>query len=208
MGSIVAGFVFKKYFTSSSQKLSYLTFFTVLLSVTSILPIYSSTFVALITVISIRNFCSQMLETPCQGIYIYTLGCKKSQPFVMVFHCTVGIGFLLGPLVIGPFFPDNPGQNGSERVCNFTRNSESENNLNRIDDVMENIQWPYWIVLIGHLVCGIFYILLIHLPYEMPGKMIKKNILAFFLLQISPQEQIPSLHTYVMNQSLIFICSS
>ena len=126
----------------------------------------------------------------------------------MVFHCTVGIGFLLGPLVIGPFFPDNPGQNGSERVCNFTRNSESENNLNRIDDVMENIQWPYWIVLIGHLVCGIFYILLIHLPYEMPGKMIKKNILAFFLLQISPQEQIPSLHTYVMNQSLIFICSS
>ena len=74
IGAIVAAMIFKKYFVSSNQKLSYLILLTLLTGFTAILPVYCSTLPALIFVISLRMFFGQMLEVPCQGIYVYTLG--------------------------------------------------------------------------------------------------------------------------------------
>ena len=74
LGAVLAAMTFKKYFVTSRQKLLYLTVMTILMTFTSILPVYTSTFWILIGVISLRNFIGQMLELPCQGIYVYTLG--------------------------------------------------------------------------------------------------------------------------------------
>ena len=74
LGAIIAAMIFKKYFVSSNQKLSYLILLTLLTGVTAILPVYCSTLPALIFVISLRMFFGQMLEVPCQGMYVYTLG--------------------------------------------------------------------------------------------------------------------------------------
>ena len=74
VGSVIGGLIFKTYFVSEAQKLSYLVVFTLLLAISSILPLYSSTFATLIFVVSLRTFLGQILEIPCQGIYVYTLG--------------------------------------------------------------------------------------------------------------------------------------
>ena len=74
IGAILAAMIFKKYFVSANQKLSYLILLTLLIGITSILPVYCSSLPALIFVVSLRMFFGQMLEVPCQGMYVYTLG--------------------------------------------------------------------------------------------------------------------------------------
>ena len=84
LGAVIAAMTFKKYFVTSRQKLSYLIVMTILMTFTSVLPVYTSTFWVLIVGISFRSFIGQMLELPCQGIYVYTLGKNLLKQF---YHC-------------------------------------------------------------------------------------------------------------------------
>jgi hypothetical protein len=146
---------------------------------TAVLPPYSRSFEGLIFVVSLRAFIGQMLEIPCQGIYIHTMGPERSQSLIMLFHCTVGFGFLLGPLIIRPFFPEQTLAE-HEEVCNpdlqHHLNPVSLNrslDLNQIEEidvnVLDSIKWPYWIVMYGHLISCLGYLAVMMLPYKMPG---------------------------------------
>ena len=74
IGAVIAAMIFKKYFVTSTQKLCYLMIITILTGMTSILPIFCHSFTLLILVVALRAFLGQMLEIPCQGLYVYTLG--------------------------------------------------------------------------------------------------------------------------------------
>lgn len=169
-GAILSGFFFKKFIVSSSQKLSYFSFLTILLAVCSVLPLYADSFATLILVISIRFFLAMLLETPCQGMFVYTLGPERSRPFNMLFHCTVSVGFLLGPIVIGPFFPETESKDNIEEICNGTSTSgKVESHLSEdFMQVIESIKMPYWTMLYGHLFCAFGYIILMFNQAKMP----------------------------------------
>lgn len=165
--------IFKKYFKSSCQKLTYLIVCTIICGISSLLPIYTKSFFWLIFAASLRQFTGQMLEVPCQGLYVYTLGAKRSQPFVMLFHCTVGIGFMLGPILIRPFFPQQT-LNQRNEMCSsqnlmligaHNRSSSSDS----LESIIETIKWPYWIVFYGHIVCAVGYFAVMLSPFKMPG---------------------------------------
>ena len=74
VGAVISGLIFKTYFVSATQKLSYFILCTLLLAFTSILPLYSSTFSTLLLVVSIRQFLGQILEIPCQGKSLFLCG--------------------------------------------------------------------------------------------------------------------------------------
>ena len=74
LGAVIAALIFKKHFITSTQKLSYLMVLSILTGLTSILPIFCTTFNLLILAVALRAFFGQMLEIPCQGLYVYTLG--------------------------------------------------------------------------------------------------------------------------------------
>ena len=98
-------------------------------------------------------------------------GSKISQPFIMLFHCTVAMGFLMGPVIIRPFFPDENPSDMNE-VCHFDNITTSENidNYNEVKEVINSIKWPFYITLFGHIFCAIGYGAVMMLPYEMPGR--------------------------------------
>ena len=79
VGAVISGLIFKTYFVSATQKLSYFILCTLLLALTSILPLYSSTFSTLLLVVSIRQFLGQILEIPCQGKSLFPCGQYLSQ---------------------------------------------------------------------------------------------------------------------------------
>lgn len=166
VGAVISGFIFKKHFVSSKQKLSYLCIMTLLMAATSILPLYTSSLPWLILVVSARQFLGQMVELPCQGLYVHTLGPKKSQPLIMLFHCTVAVGFLLGPLIIGPFFPTSMGKN--EGVCSGGLSSDSVQLNHDVQNVIESIKTPYWFMFYGHCICAVGYLLLTRISVPMP----------------------------------------
>ena len=142
------------------------------MALTCILPLYCSTFSTLIFVVSLREFFGQIVELPCQGIYVYTLGAKRSQPFIMLFHCTVAIGFFLGPVILGPFFPEEKeNHNQNDDICNgnATKSGNSDNNVN---EVIESIKWAYWIMVFGHIFSALGYLaILLSSSFRMPGKL-------------------------------------
>ena len=109
----------------------------------------------------------------------FIIGSQVSQPFIMFFHCTVGMGFLLGPVMIRPFFPEES-PNDRNHVCQFENHNDtnddimtdiSNNNDNDFDlnVVLDSIKWPFYFTLSGHLICALGYAIVLMLPYEMPG---------------------------------------
>ena len=105
LGALIAATIFKKYVRKPSWKILYFFGLTILVAMLSYCTPKVTSFRMLIMVYFLRQMFGQMLEIPCQGMYVYTLGSKASQPFIMLFHCTVGFGFVLGPILISPFFP-------------------------------------------------------------------------------------------------------
>ena len=98
----------------------------------------------------------------------------------MFFHCTVGMGFLLGPVMIRPFFPEES-LNDRNQICQFENDTSdiiisdaddisSNNNDFDLNVVLDSIKWPFYFTLIGHLICALGYAIVLMLPYEMPGK--------------------------------------
>ena len=185
VGSVIGGLIFKTYFVSATQKLSYLIIFTLLLALTCVLPLYSSTFSTLTFVVSLRQFFGQILELPCQGIYVYTLGAKRSRPFIMLFHCTVAIGFFLGPVILGPFFPEEKEGDHSQNndICNGTSTKSDNSDSSNVIEVIESIKWAYWIMVFGHIFSALGYLaILLSSSFRMPGKLlIILNTAAVFL---------------------------
>ena len=96
-------------------------------------------------------------------------GPEASQAFIMLFHCTVGMGFLLGPLLIRPFFPEQSLQEREELCWHNSSNSDDLDNF-KIENltVIDDIKWPYWIMSLGHCLCAFGYLIVMFLPYEMP----------------------------------------
>jgi len=44
------------------------------------------------------------------------------------------------------------------------------------ENILEMIQWPYWIVGIGHVAFSFGYIAMNYLPYQMPSKLKLRGI--------------------------------
>ena len=102
--------------------------------------------------------------------YDFDSGAKRSQPFVMLFHSTVAIGFFLGPVILGPFFPENEDDNQKNDICNGTSAKSDRSDTSNVDEVIESIKWAYWIMLIGHILCAIGYLAIYFSPaFKMPG---------------------------------------
>lgn len=111
LGALIAANIFKKHIKKPSWKILYFLGLTIAIALLSYCTPKVTSFHMLIFVYFLRQMVGQMLEIPCQGMYVYTLGSKASQPFIMLFHCTVGFGFVLGPILISPFFPkESPGE--------------------------------------------------------------------------------------------------
>ncbi len=90
-----------------------------------------------------------------------------SRPFVMGHHFTIAVGFLLGPLIIHPFLPDGANKDASCQLGGKNATSSVEADLNE-DEV--NLYWPFGISAVAHVICGICYLLIIKLPWKMPGE--------------------------------------
>ena len=97
----------------------------------------------------------------------------------MGFHFSVALGFSLGPFLIRPFFPEADDKSSHE-VCHLSNDSISNNptlNSNIVQkpdidlNVLEIIKWPYIIVACGHFLFSVMYLLIIYLPYPMPGNL-------------------------------------
>ena len=95
----------------------------------------------------------------------------------MLFHCTVAIGYFVGPVIIGSFFPENEGKNQNDDICHGT-NTKTENSEKAVNEVLENIKWAYWIMVIGHLFCALGYLFVLISPTtRMPGNKIHVKFL-------------------------------
>ena len=92
----------------------------------------------------------------------------------MLFHCTVAIGFFLGPVILGPFFPEEKeeNQNQNDDICNKTA-TKSDNSDNNVNEVIESIKWAYWIMVFGHIFSTLGYLaILLSSSFRMPGKLL------------------------------------
>ena len=91
----------------------------------------------------------------------------------MLFHCTVGMGFLLGPVLIRPFFPEQSLQEREELCWHNSSNPDDLDNF-KIENftVIDDIKWPYWIMSLGHCLCAFGYLIVMFLPYEMQWDMV------------------------------------
>ncbi len=137
-------------------------------------------------ILCIRYAVSAAWETAGVGILVYTMGPVKSRSLVMCHHFVIGLGFLVGPMLIEPFFPDVAEKN-PERICN--------NNADQSDDSISNfdfLNYPYYILAVGHFICALGYILVIFTPYTMPGEFYHwtlKALAIFFILTVFEESQ-------------------
>ncbi len=120
----------------------------------------------LIVIMCVRFAVSSAWETAGVGILVYTMGPLKSRSLVMCHHFVIALGFLVGPMLIKPFFPAEA-EASHERVCdNNAGNEKSDDSIADFD----SLKYPYYILTVGHFICALGYILVIITPYIMPGK--------------------------------------
>eukprot|EP00095_Tigriopus_kingsejongensis_P009984 maker-scaffold17_size721972-snap-gene-6.22 protein:Tk09984 transcript:maker-scaffold17_size721972-snap-gene-6.22-mRNA-1 annotation:"sodium-dependent glucose transporter 1" len=174
-GGLLSSFTFKRYITRPFWKMMVFGVGTVLTSCLIVLLPYSTTFSYLVFILILKDAVTSYWITANGGMFVYTLGAEKSRSLVMSSHFMVSLGFMLGPTLVGGYFPNtrNPG------VCSTEYNDtnplieglETSVNLNLIHPDVHHDQLavePFWILGILQLMSGSLFFLIPCLPWEMP----------------------------------------
>ncbi len=95
----------------------------------------------------------------------------------MCHHFVVGLGFLLGPVILAPFLPGGEGEGDRQReeACQQQKQEQEPSSKNSTTAehhhpaTIEGMAWPFSLVFAGHVACGLAYLILVRVPWKMPG---------------------------------------
>jgi len=184
VGSLLTGFVYKKYITSARGKLTFLFINICLSGIFVIVLPFTTDFGMLVTARLIQHFTLGAFITADASLIVYLLGPEKSPPFTMLLHAVIGAGFLVSTLMVQPFLPSE-GTIDKDTICNSTEvttnedesavllSSDGEVTVDEADTAWSTgsvpmIAWPFIISGSWCILCSFGFLILACLPYSMP----------------------------------------
>ena len=170
LAAIIAAFVFKRYFTTTRGKLTYLALAEVFTGIFIIITPFIYNFPLLIVMVTIYGLGLGLFDTADNSLIVYMLGPKESRPFTQSLHAFVGVGFILSSVLVQPFLPQN--QEESKTVCPGMDDQNSTGGLDYDPRMMGNIpsiNWPYIIIGIWHFVAAAGLLFLGFSGLQMPS---------------------------------------
>ena len=93
------------------------------------------------------------------NVYLFQI---KSRVLIMCHHFVAGLGFYLGPVMIKSYFPKDEAD--TDELC------LGKENLNQVSKAVVNLERPFEFIFYGHILCCIGYVIVMFVPWEMPGK--------------------------------------
>lgn len=102
------------------------------------------------------------------GIFFFQI---RSRSLIMCHHFVVGLGFLAGPVLLRPFLPEGASDEQREQACHRGALADNDGGDGGDGDnatQMANMTWPFLLVSLGHVACGLAYLVLIRMPWPMP----------------------------------------
>jgi len=170
VGSIVTGYVFRRFCTTNRKKMLFLwlTFFgngAIMIS----LP-FINNFSGLVCARCLQNIFLGAYITADTSLVVYTMGPIKSRPFTFALHSLIGVGFLAATFLVKPFLPeDEPNDNSQNSICyqNVTETIATSSH-NALLGGVPKIAWPF---IISGAWCMVFcsgFAILSILPFKMP----------------------------------------
>ncbi len=82
----------------------------------------------------------------------------------MCHHFVVSVGSFLGPVIIQPFLPEAAGLK-TTAICNVGPQEEFVGS----EGSATNLDVPFCLLAVGHVFCGLGYVVVMALPWSMPG---------------------------------------
>ncbi|XP_059093084.1 sodium-dependent glucose transporter 1-like isoform X2 [Tigriopus californicus] len=178
IGSLMASFTFKPYIINPLWKMVIFGCGSALSGLCTICVPYSPSFGHLSILLVLNNIISGYWMTGNGGMFVYTLGPKKSRSLVMLHHFTVSLGFLLGPMLMGHYFTDSLPSNDTICSSNMTLAIEAPPkvslNLNQVPHEPPHhvpsrlSHQPFWILGILQVASSLLYFGMTFVPYQMP----------------------------------------
>jgi len=170
IGSVLAACTFKDYVTDPFMKILVFSAGNLLSAVALYLLPSFCTMWGLIACFGAKNVVHSYSGNAVSGMFVYTLGPEKSRMLVMGHHLVVGVGFLLGPFIVGRHLPrESP--RGREEVCqsglqnqNRTAPETDEPDV----DVAAYVDEAFRELAYMSAAVGVFYLALLLLPGEIP----------------------------------------
>merc|ERR1719266_3304787 len=139
VGSVVTGYVFRRFCTTNRKKMLFLwlTFLGnggIMIS----LP-FIKNFPGLVFARCLQNIFLGAYITADTSLVVYTMGPIKSRPFTFALHSLVGVGFLAGTFLVKPFLPEEDeqtkGNSHTKAICSVSNYTDIIN-----DTEMTNVE--------------------------------------------------------------------
>jgi len=169
--TVITGLVFKSVLRERWHKLLFLATCVLLTGLHIGLVPWTQSFELLLTTVLLAGIFIGSLDTASNSLVLFMLGPDRAQPFTQSLHAFVGMGFVLGSLLVRPFLPD---VEDSSDVCDQDEALGHNNVTKTVVDVDDNhtnipdLAWPFLIISLIHLLCGLGYICLIAGGLPMP----------------------------------------
>ena len=170
MTAVIAALIFRRYFTTTKSKLTYLAFAEIVTGIFIIITPFIYNFPLLIVMVTIYGMGLGLFDTADNSLIVYMLGPKESRPFTQSLHAFVGVGFILSSVLVQPFLPQNPDED--QAVCPEMANEKKTIDFDYEPKIMggtSSINWPYIIIGLWHFIAAAGLLLLGFSGLQMPN---------------------------------------
>lgn len=133
LGSIIAGFVFRRYCDTGFKKMVFLSVTMGFNGVVMVSLPFIKNFGLLVTARCLQSVALGASVTADCSLVVYTMGPVMSRPFTMAIHAMIGAGFLIATFLVKPFLPQTNERRSFEQVCGAAAAAAA------VDDVTDDV---------------------------------------------------------------------
>ncbi len=172
LGFLASSFTFKQYITQKTHKM--LVFAVTNCVFGAFIFFFASirSFPVIVICAMTMHFINSYGSAGEGGMLVYTMGPDRSRPWIMAMHALVGVGFAVGPFIVGRYFPpaaDDADDKSQYRVCMSSEEKlAADNSTSSSSDAQVDIEAPWMELGAMTGLLGLVFLVPMFLPWKMP----------------------------------------
>jgi hypothetical protein len=170
-GYVCSSFTFKQYVRRPAHKMAVMAFCQVFFGTLIFFFVtLARSFPTAVALAMIMRLVGSYGDGGEAGMYVYTMGPDRSRPWIMIMHTIVGVGFSIGPFIVGRYFPndDDDGGKNYQSVCFGGNSSDVSNSTATAAAAEVDLESPWRELGAMAALFGLLYLIPILLPWPMP----------------------------------------
>ncbi len=173
LGTLASSFTFKQHITRKTHKMFVFAITNCVFGIFIYFFASILSFPVLVIWALAMNFIKNYGSVASAGMLVYTMGPDRSRPWVMAMQALVGVGYTVGPFIVGRYFPSAADDNDDKsqyRVCMSREEKLGMDNSTSSTSIVTEVDieapWMELGAMTGSL--GLVFLIPMFMPWKMP----------------------------------------